>query len=138
MTVFAKRLNGVQIRFPFSSVGATQNAILCAVCAKGETVLTGCAKEPEVVSLCRFLNGAGAKIEGAGSKTIRIEGVKKLCSTEFSIDADRIVAGTCLIGVLAAGGEAFLRQAPIGQLTAVIAVAQKWAHRLSRIQKDCW
>lgn len=125
LTVFAKRLNGVQIRFPFSSVGATQNAILCAVCAKGETVLTGCAKEPEVVSLCRFLNGAGAKIEGAGSKTIRIEGVKKLCSTEFSIDADRIVAGTCLIGVLAAGGEAFLRQAPIGQLTAVIAVAQK-------------
>ena len=90
LTVFAKRLNGVQIRFPFSSVGATQNAI-----------------------------------EGAGSKTIRIEGVKKLCSTEFSIDADRIVAGTCLIGVLAAGGEAFLRQAPIGQLTAVIAVAQK-------------
>lgn len=88
-------------------------------------MLTGCAKEPEVVSLCRFLNGAGAKIEGAGSKTIRIEGVKKLCSTEFSIDADRIVAGTCLIGVLAAGGEAFLRQAPIGQLTAVIAVAQK-------------
>lgn len=65
------------------------------------------------------------KIEGAGSKTIRIEGVKKLCSTEFSIDADRIVAGTCLIGVLAAGGEAFLRQAPIGQLTAVIAVAKK-------------
>ena len=125
LTVFAKRLNGVQIPFPFSSVGATQNAILCAVCAKGETVLTGCAKEPEVVSLCRFLNGAGAKIEGAGSKTIRIEGVKKLCSTEFSIDADRIVAGTCLIGVLAAGGEAFLRQAPIGQLTAVIAVAQK-------------
>ena len=77
LTVFAKRLNGVQIPFPFSSVGATQNAILCAVCAKGETVLTGCAKEPEVVSLCRFLNGAGAKIEGAGSKTIRIEGVKK-------------------------------------------------------------
>ena len=105
LTVFAKRLNGVQIRFPFSSVGATQNAILCAVCAKGETVLTGCAKEPEVVSLCRFLNGAGAKIEGAGSKTIRIEGVKKLCSTEFSIDADRIVAGTCLIGVLAAGAD---------------------------------
>ena len=125
LTVFAKRLNGVQIRFPFSSVGATQNAILCAVCAKGETVLTGCAKEPEVVSLCRFLNGAGAKIEGAGSKTIRIEGVKKLCSTEFSIDADRIVAGTCLIGVLAAGGEAFLRQGPTGQLTAGIAVAKK-------------
>lgn len=116
MTVFAKRLNGVQIRFPFSSVGATQNAILCAVCAKGETVLTGCAKEPEVVSLCRFLNGAGAKIEGAGSKTIRIEGVKKLCSTEFSIDADRIVAGTCLIGVLAAGGEAFCGRRRPGSL----------------------
>lgn len=116
LTVFAKRLNGVQIPFPFSSVGATQNAILCAVCAKGETVLTGCAKEPEVVSLCRFLNGAGAKIEGAGSKTIRIEGVKKLCSTEFSIDADRIVAGTCLIGVLAAGGEAFCGRRRSGSL----------------------
>lgn len=126
LTVFAKRLNGVQIPFPFSSVGATQNAILCAVCAKGETVLTGCAKEPEVISLCRFLNGAGAKIEGAGSKTIRIEGVKKLYSTEFSIDADRIVAGTCLIGVLAAGGGMLFcgRRRP-GQLTAVIAVAKK-------------
>ena len=65
LTVLAKRLNGAQIRFPFSSVGATQNAILCAVCAKGETVLTGCAKEPEVISLCSFLNDAGAKIEGA-------------------------------------------------------------------------
>ena len=84
MTVFAKRLNGVQIRFPFSSVGATQNAILCAVCAKGETVLTGCAKEPEVVSLCRFLNGAGGKDQkGAGSKTIRIEGVKSFAAQNF-------------------------------------------------------
>ena len=66
LTVFAKRLNGAQIPFPFSSVGATQNAILCAVCAKGETVLTGCAKEPEVVSLCRFLNGAGAIFHPCG------------------------------------------------------------------------
>lgn len=63
-----------------------------------------------------FLNGAGAKIEGAGSKTIRIEGVKKLYSTEFSIDADRIVAGTCLIGVLAAGGEAFCGRRRSGSL----------------------
>ena len=125
LTVFAKRLNGVQIRFPFSSVGATQNAILCAVCAKGETVLTGCAKEPEVVSLCRFLNGAGAKIEGAGSKTIRIEGVKKLCSTEFSIDADRIVAGTYLFGCIGCGGSVLLNQAPWSQMEAVTVAAER-------------
>ena len=121
LTVFAKRLNGVQIRFPFSSVGATQNAILCAVCAKGETVLTGCAKEPEVVSLCRFLNGAGAKIEGAGSKTIRIEGVKKLCSTEFSIDADRIVAGTYLLGALITRGDVKLLHLPVSTYPAFTA-----------------
>ena len=125
LTVFAKRLNGVQIRFPFSSVGATQNAILCAVCAKGETVLTGCAKEPEVVSLCRFLNGAGAKIEGAGSKTIRIEGVKKLCSTEFSIDADRIVAGTYLCASAATRGKIEIENPPEGELTAFLEVYRK-------------
>ena len=135
LTVFAKRLNGVQIRFPFSSVGATQNAILCAVCAKGETVLTGCAKEPEVVSLCRFLNGAGAKIEGAGSKTIRIEGVKKLCSTEFSIDADRIVAGTYLGAVLCAGGRVFLEQAPAGHMEPTIETARQMGATVESLEE---
>ena len=145
LTVFAKRLNGVQIRFPFSSVGATQNAILCAVCAKGETVLTGCAKEPEVVSLCRFLNGAGAKIEGAGSKTIRIEGVKKLCSTEFSIDADRIVAGTYLLGALITRGDVKLLHLPVQhlgtlphlleQMGAVVESGKDWIH--VQMEKRC-
>ena len=135
LTVFAKRLNGVQIPFPFSSVGATQNAILCAVCAKGETVLTGCAKEPEVVSLCRFLNGAGAKIEGAGSKTIRIEGVKKLCSTEFSIDADRIVAGTYLGAVLCAGGRVFLEQAPAGHMERTIETARQMGATVESLEE---
>ena len=133
LTVFAKRLNGVQIPFPFSSVGATQNAILCAVCAKGETVLTGCAKEPEVVSLCRFLNGAGAKIEGAGSKTIRIEGVKKLCSTEFSIDADRIVAGTYICAAAITRSEITLTGPPEGELDSFLEVYRKIGGQYSGI-----
>ena len=135
LTVSAKTLKGARIDFPFPSVGATQNAILCAVCAKGETVLTGCAKEQEVVSLCNFLNRAGARIEGAGSRTIQIEGVKRLRGTEFWVDADRIVAGTYLIGVLAAGGEAFLKEAPTGQLGAVIATAEKMGAQIIKTPK---
>lgn len=72
LTVFAKRLNGVQIPFSVFERRCDAECDFMRGLCKGETVLTGCAKEPEVVSLCRFLNGAGAKIEGAGSKTIRV------------------------------------------------------------------
>ena len=87
-------LQGAVISFPKSSVGATQNAILGAVCASGESLLLGCSKEPEVTWLCRFLKAAGAHILGEGTDTLRIRGVRELHDVEFQIPADRIAAGT--------------------------------------------
>ncbi|MEI3193392.1 MAG: hypothetical protein V8S22_05320 [Lachnospiraceae bacterium] len=75
-------------------MGTTENVILAAVLADGVTVLSGAAKEPEIAELCRFLRGKGARIEGDGTDTIRVEGVTALQDSEFIIGSDRIVAGT--------------------------------------------
>lgn len=120
---FAVHLEGTRIRLPFPSVGATQNAVMAAVLAEGTTEIAGCAKEPEVRALCDFLNGAGARISGGGSGLIRVDGVQSLHESEYRVEADRIVAGTYLIGTLAAGGKAFLRKAPVSQLNSVCRLA---------------
>lgn len=130
LTARRKKLQGAEIEFPFPSVGATENAILAAVLAEGETLLTGCAREPEISALCSFLKNAGACIEGEGTGSIRIRGVEKLCETEYVIESDRIVAGTYLISVLAAGGEAFLKEAPAEQMEAVCRIAGQMGARL--------
>lgn len=88
------QLVGAEIRLDFPSVGATENILTAAVLAEGVTVLDNAAREPEIVDLCEMLNSMGAKIEGAGSSTITIEGVKKLEPTEHTVVGDRIVAGT--------------------------------------------
>lgn len=122
---YADELKGAVIDFPFSSVGATQNVILAAVTAQGTTVIKNAAKEPEVIELCRFLNQAGADIDYSGTQLktgrIVIRGVdlSKLHSIEYDIIADRIVAGTYLFAVLAAGGEITLENIPIRQLNSV-------------------
>jgi UDP-N-acetylglucosamine 1-carboxyvinyltransferase len=113
------RLTGAHIVLPFPSVGATENVILAAVGAEGITVIQGAAREPEVVTLCGFLNAAGADISGEGSSTIVIRGGLPLSGTEFSIPGDRIVAGTYLCACLAAGGEVLLSDAPVKQMQAV-------------------
>lgn len=120
----APKLKGTEVELPFPSVGATQNAVMAAALAEGTTEIYGCAMEPEVRALCDFLNGAGAKIFGGGSGHIVVEGVKSLHSSEYEIEADRIVAGTYLIGVLAAGGSAYLRHAPAEQLGCLCALAR--------------
>lgn len=90
-------LNGAEIHFDFPSVGATENAMMAAVMAKGTTIIRNAAREPEIVDLQNFLNQMGAKVIGAGSDTIRIEGVSKLVSAEHTIMPDRIQAGTYLV-----------------------------------------
>ena len=102
------RLQGDVIPLGFPSVGATENIMLAAVLAEGETVILNAAKEPEIVDLQRFLNGMGADISGAGSDTIVIQGVKKLHSVEHTAIPDRIVAGTYLAAAAITGGEALL------------------------------
>ena len=93
----AESLIGSDIHFEFPSVGATGNLAMAAVKAKGITKLYNCAKEPEITQLCQFLNSMGANIEGVGTETLVIKGVKELSPADIEIIPDRIEAGTFLI-----------------------------------------
>ena len=95
---------GNEIHLDFPSVGATENVILASVLAKGETILTNAAMEPEIEDLQNFLNKMGAKIDGAGTNVIKIMGVKKLKDISYNIMPDRIEAGTFLCMAAATGG----------------------------------
>ena len=99
------KLRGAEIPLDFPSVGATENILLAAVMADGVTTLSGAAKEPEIVDLQNFLNAMGAKVSGAGTDVIRIEGVKELSGVTFKPMKDRIEAGTFLIACAICGGE---------------------------------
>lgn len=110
---------GTRVCLPFPSVGATENVVLLAVFAKGVTILENAAREPEIGELCRFLNSMGARIQGAGTRKILIEGVRELHDTEFTIMPDRIVAGTYMLLTAAVGGEVLLREVPVEQLDSV-------------------
>ena len=101
----SKKLIGCEINFPGVSVTGTENIMMAAVLAKGQTVLRNVAKEPEVEDLANFLNSMGAKIIGAGTDEIVIDGVESLNGSEFSIPADRIEAGTYLIAAAITGGD---------------------------------
>lgn len=99
------KIVGKEIYIDFPSVGATENIMLAAVMAEGKTEIRNAAKEPEIVDLMRFLNKMGAKIYGAGTSTILIEGVSKLHGTTFKPMPDRIETGTYLIAAAITGGE---------------------------------
>jgi UDP-N-acetylglucosamine 1-carboxyvinyltransferase len=101
----SKKLIGCEINFPGVSVTGTENIMMAAVLAEGQTILRNVAKEPEVEDLANFLNSMGAKIIGAGTDEIVIDGVESLNGSEFSIPADRIEAGTYLIAAAITGGD---------------------------------
>ena len=98
-------LRGATIEFPFSSVGATEHAMLAAVLAQGETVLLCAACEPEIVDLAECLIAMGARIEGAGTPTVRIRGVARLSGATHAVTPDRIETGTYALAAAMAGGE---------------------------------
>lgn len=104
-----KGLIGTRITLSFPSVGATENIILAAVLAKGTTIITNAAREPEISDLADFLNRCGARIHGAGDSTVTIEGVSRLHSTEHTIIPDRIVASTYMIAAAMTNGKICLR-----------------------------
>ena len=104
----AKTLHGAEISFRISSVGATQQALTAAAAANGETVIYHAAKEPEVAALCRFLQQMGVPVEGIGTDTLRVTGIREFRPASVSIGADRIVAATCMSAVAACGGSAKL------------------------------
>lgn len=98
-------LKGSRIYLDFPSVGATENLIMAASLAKGDTIIENAAEEPEVVDLVNFLNAMGARIKGAGTKIIRVEGVPRLRGTTHAVIPDRIEAGTFLTAAAITGGD---------------------------------
>lgn len=103
------KLVGSKIYINRSSVGATVNLMIAASLAEGTTVLENAAKEPEIVDLASFLNSMGAKVKGAGTNVIKIEGVKRLRGTEYTIIPDRIEAGTLMIATAITGGDVVIK-----------------------------
>ncbi|ABS23996.1 UDP-N-acetylglucosamine 1-carboxyvinyltransferase [Bacillus cytotoxicus] len=114
-------LKGAKIYLDFPSVGATENIMSAAALAKGTTIIENAAKEPEIVDLANFLNAMGAKVRGAGTGTIRIEGVDKLYGTHHSIIPDRIEAGTFMVAAAITGGNILIENAVPEHLRSVTA-----------------
>ncbi|MCR4645896.1 MAG: UDP-N-acetylglucosamine 1-carboxyvinyltransferase [Oscillospiraceae bacterium] len=127
-----KGLHGARIHLQFPSVGATENIILAAVLAKGETVITNAAREPEISDLVHFLQCCGAKIEGEGSSTVRIRGVKQLSGCTYRIMPDRIVTATWLACAAAAGGALRLTGTDAQSLEGILDVFEQMGCRCSR------
>jgi UDP-N-acetylglucosamine 1-carboxyvinyltransferase len=116
----AKRLRGATFRFPKITVTGTENILTAAVLAEGETVLENCALEPEIPDLAELLVKMGAKIEGAGTPTIRVEGVERLHGATHSVIPDRIEAGTFLVAGAITAGNLLLTNCEPRHLTALI------------------
>ena len=113
-------LKGGHIDFPFNSVGATEHAMLAAVLAQGETVMTNAACEPEMVDLAECLNKMGAKVSGAGTSTITIQGVTGLHGATHAVMPDRIETGTYAVAVAMAGGEVRLTRTRVDFIQTLI------------------
>lgn len=116
----AEQLQGASYTFDRITVTGTEDVLMAAVLAKGETVLHNCALEPEVVDLAVLLRKMGARIEGEGTPTIRVQGVEQLGGATHSIIADRIEAGTFLIAALITGGEVTLTHCQPEHLEALL------------------
>lgn len=117
----AERLKGCDIHLDYPSVGATENVMLSAVFAEGDTYIKNAAKEPEIVDLQNFLIGIGVNVSGAGTSVIRVSGKdKKLKNVEHTVIPDRIVAGTYMIASAITGGELVLRNIVPEHLGAII------------------
>ena len=137
-------LNGTKIVFPFKSVGATEHTMMTASLAKGETLIENAACEPEITDLADCLNSMGAKIEGAGTTKIYIQGAERLTGTQFEVMTDRIEAGTYAMAVAATGGDVTLENAPLKSLSAPIERLQSAglnislddSHQSLRIKRD--
>lgn len=101
-------VHGATIYFDFPSVGATEHVMMLAALADGKTVLENVAQEPEIVDLANYLNKMGAKVRGAGTSVIKIEGVKELHGADYTIIPDRIEAGTYMIAAAMTGGDVMI------------------------------
>ena len=114
-------LKGAQIYLDFPSVGATENILMAASMAEGQTIIENPAQEPEIVDLANYLNIMGAKIRGAGTNVIKVEGAKKLIAHDYTIIPDRIEAGTYMIAAAMTRGNVYIANAISEHLKPVIA-----------------
>ena len=121
----AKKLTGANIEFEGVTVTGTENLMMAASLAEGLTTLTNVAKEPEISDLADFLNSMGAKISGAGTDVIRIEGVEELTGTAFKIPADRIEAGTYLVAAAITNGKITIKKIDSARMGSIIETLQK-------------
>lgn len=125
------RLKGAKIYLDVASVGATENIMMAASMAEGTTTIDNAAKEPEIVDLANYLNAMGAKIRGAGTGVIRIEGVDKLTGVTHTVIPDRVEAGTFMIAAAISGGDVFIEGAISDHLGPVIAKLQEMGVRIT-------
>ena len=121
ITASCDELIGEKIYLDFPSVGATENIMMAAVLAKGETIIDNAAKEPEIVDLSNFLRKLGAKVTGAGTSTIRIVGVDRLGGARHAIIPDRIEAGTFMVAAAITGGDVLVENVITNHIKPVIA-----------------
>lgn len=134
LTCSAARLTGREISLSLPSVGATENIMLAACGARGTTTIRNAAREPEIVDLQDFLNAVGARVSGAGTSVVVIEGGRALHSGEHTVMADRIAAATYLAAVAAAGGDVAVRGVDWRQLSTVNALFQEAGCRVQSRQ----
>jgi UDP-N-acetylglucosamine 1-carboxyvinyltransferase len=132
----AERLKGAHIQFGKITVTGTEDLLMAAVLAEGETLFENCACEPEVTDLAAMLTGMGAKIEGAGTPTIRVQGVDRLHGVRHRINPDRIEAGTFLVAGAITGGDLCVANCNPAHLSAVIAKLEAAGARIDVLGKD--
>ena len=131
-----KGLHGAAITLPIPSVGATENVLLAAVTAKGETVLRNAAREPEIADLCAFLNACGARIAGAGESTLTVDGVEELHGCRHRVIPDRIEAVTYMAAAAATGGTLVLENVEPEHLMPVFPAFEEAGCRLTLWERE--
>ena len=130
------KLYGNEIHLDYPSVGATENIMLAAVSAEGVTIIQNAAREPEIVDLQNFLNKMGAKITGAGSSTIKIEGVKKFHDAEHTVIPDRIVAGTYSVAAAITQGRIVIRDIIPEHIKPILLKLEESGCKINRYDSD--
>ncbi|MBB5174054.1 UDP-N-acetylglucosamine 1-carboxyvinyltransferase [Texcoconibacillus texcoconensis] len=128
------RLKGTKIYLDFPSVGATENIMMAATMAEGTTVLENVAEEPEIVDLANYLNAMGAKVRGAGTGTIRIEGVDKLTGANHHIIPDRVEAGTFMVAAAITAGDVLIQNAEPEHLRPLIAKMSEMGVNIEEVE----
>ncbi|UOQ50260.1 UDP-N-acetylglucosamine 1-carboxyvinyltransferase [Gracilibacillus caseinilyticus] len=124
------RLKGAKIYLDMPSVGATENIMMAAALANGKTIIENAAKEPEIVDLANYLNKMGAHVIGAGTETIKIEGVDRLYGAEHTIIPDRIEAGTFMVAAAITGGNVLIENAEVDHMRALVSKMEEMGVRI--------